>query len=92
MPLDTPDDDDWTPRLAEDGARSMGITLGEKHWQAIAVARELLARNGRPPSLAEVSASSGMAVAELNSIFPGTAEEILARLSGARELERRETW
>jgi sulfur relay (sulfurtransferase) DsrC/TusE family protein len=81
--------DDWTPKLAEELAEAVGIALGEKHWRVIAESRELIARHGRAPSLAEVSAICGVALAELRQLFPGGAEEVLARLAGAPELEKR---
>lgn len=79
-------DTDWTPQIAEELAAQEGIALGEKHWCVIASSRELLARNGRVPSLDEVSAMSGVTPAELHALFPGVAEDVLSRLAGALEL------
>ena len=76
---------DWTPDLAEELAGDAGIALGEKHWSVIASSRELIARNGRVPSLDEVGAMCGVTPAELRTLFPGGAEEVLARLAGAPE-------
>lgn len=81
-------DDEWTPKLAEEAADAAGIVLGEKHWQIIVTSRELIASNGRAPSLAELSATCGVALADLEQLFPGVAEDILARLAGAPELEK----
>lgn len=81
-------DVDWTPQLAEEAAGVEGIALGEKHWCAIAGARELIARNDCAPSLAEIGAACGVTVAQLKALFPGGAEDILARLAGAPEFER----
>ena len=50
--------------------------------------RELIARDGHVPSLDEVSAICGVSLAEMRALFPGVAEEVLARLAGAQELER----
>jgi sulfur relay (sulfurtransferase) DsrC/TusE family protein len=77
---------EWTPQLAEEIAVHEGIALGEKHWCVIAGSRELVARNGRVPSLAEVGATCGVMVAEINDLFPGGAEEVLARIAGAPEI------
>ena len=82
-------DDDWTPRVAEEAAGEVGIVLTEKHWRVIAESREWIARRGHAPSLEEVSARCGVPLAEINELFPGGAEEILARLTGAPELKRR---
>ena len=76
---------DWTPRVAEELAGQEGIALGEKHWCVIASSRELIARSGRVPSLEEVGAMCGVTPAELRTLFPGVAEEVLARLAGAPE-------
>lgn len=81
---------DWTPQIAEDQAGLEGIPLEEKHWCVIASVRELMARNGRVPSLAQVGAMCGIPVAEVKALFPGVVEEILARLAGAPEFERKE--
>lgn len=81
--------DDWTPELAEEAAQVEGMVLDEKHWRIIAGSRELIARHGRAPSLAEVSVACGVALAELKQLFPGASEEVLGRLAGAPEFERR---
>jgi tRNA 2-thiouridine synthesizing protein E len=82
-------DIDWTPQLAEEIARHEGIALGERHWCVITNSRELIARKGRVPSLAELSARCGVTPAELNQLFPGQAEKVLARIAGASEWKRR---
>jgi sulfur relay (sulfurtransferase) DsrC/TusE family protein len=83
--------DDWTPQFAEEAANAAGIALGQQHWRVIAQSRELIARRGRAPSLAEVSASCGVTLTELRELFPGGAEEVLAQLAGATEPKRRQT-
>ena len=80
---------DWTPGVAEELAGREGIAMGEKHWCAITSTREFIARNERVPSLNEVSAMCGMTSAELKTLFPGEVEEVLARLAGAVEFERK---
>ena len=80
---------DWTPQAAEQLAREEGIALGEKHWCVISSSRELTARNGRTPSLDEVTAMCHVTLAEVKTLFPGEAEEVLARIAGAPELERK---
>ena len=81
---------DWTPAFAEELAAAEGIELGEKHWCVIATAREFVALHDLMPSLAELCAICGLTVRQLNALFPGAAEEVLARLAGAPELERKE--
>lgn len=82
-------DDEWTPKWAEEVAEAEGIALDERHWQVIAASRELIARSGTAPSLAQLSASCGVPVKEVRQLFPGVAEKMLARIAGAPELERR---
>ena len=82
---------DWTPQVAEELAGYEGIALGEKHWCVIATSRELTARSGRAPSLDEVSAMCGVTLIEVNALFPGGAEQVLARIAGAPEPERKES-
>jgi hypothetical protein len=63
-------DVDWTPDLAADIAEADGVgALGERHWRAIAAYRELAASDGRPPSLARISAACGLSIAELEELF-----------------------
>ena len=80
--------DDWTPRVAEEVADVAGIVLSEKHWRVIAESREWIARRGHAPSLAELSARCGVPLAEIRELFPGGAEEVLARLAVAPEPDR----
>lgn len=83
-------DDFWTAGAAEDVAEAEGMELGEKHWRVIVGARELIATSGCTPTLAAVSALCGIPLNEVQQLFPGAAEDLLARLAGAPELERRE--
>jgi sulfur relay (sulfurtransferase) DsrC/TusE family protein len=78
----------WTPQSAEEAAKREGISLGEKHWCVITNSRELIARRGHVPSLREVGAMCGVSVEEINTLFPGAAAEVIARLAGAPEIER----
>ena len=80
---------DWTPGVAEELAGREGIAMGEKHWCVIANLREFIARNQRIPTLLEVSATCGMTPMELKRLFPGEVEEVLARLAGAVNFERK---
>ena len=80
----------WTPDAAEAVASAEGLALTERHWCVIASARELIARTECNLSLDDVSATCGMSLDELRQLFPGAAEDLLARLAGAPELERRE--
>ena len=81
----------WTPDVAEHLAEEEGFLLSEKHWRVITVARELIARTERAPSLAEVSAACSLRISEIQQLFPGAAEHLLAHFAGAPELERRKT-
>jgi sulfur relay (sulfurtransferase) DsrC/TusE family protein len=80
---------DWTPQTAEEQAKEEGIALGEKHWRVITSSRELAARDGRTPSLVEVTTMCNVTLAEVKTLFPGEAEEVLARIAGAPELKRK---
>lgn len=81
--------DDWTPQLAEDLAERAGIALGERLWCVIGAIRERLARGGSVPSLEEIGAQCGVSPAEMKTLFSGHAEDVLARIAGAPEIERR---
>jgi hypothetical protein len=76
-------DVDWTPDLAADIAEADGVgALGERHWRAIAAYRELAASDGRPPSLARISAACGLSIAELEELFHGAAQIALPEIAG----------
>jgi tRNA 2-thiouridine synthesizing protein E len=79
---------DWTPEQAETIARHEGIALGEKHWCVITTCREVIARRGRAPSVREICALCAIDAGELESLFPGGAERLLALVAGVPEFER----
>lgn len=84
-------DNTWTAAIAVETAEKEGIDLSEQHWRVIAGAREWIAVHECRPTLAEVSATTGVALEDIQQLFPGAGAELLARLAGAPELERRAT-
>lgn len=73
----------WTPGAAEDEARRFGIDpLLERHWTVIALCRELHARTGRAPALAEIASASGLTPHELVELFRADPELLIIRIAG----------
>lgn len=73
----------WTPEVAEDLARASGLArLTPGHWKVLFCCREASARDGRAPSLANLSRLAGMAPAELRELFPTRTEALVARIAG----------
>lgn len=80
--------EDWTPDAAERIARASGVTrLGERHWLAITLVRELHVREGRVPTLERICEISDLTPAELSRLF-GQAERQLPEIAGIRPYER----
>ena len=73
----------WTPEIAEAIARGAGIErLTDKHWKVIAQCREDAARRGDPPGGGRLSRLSGLPSEELERLFSGDAERMIARIAG----------
>lgn len=73
----------WTPEVAEDLARACGLPrLTSGHWKVLFCCREASARDGRAPSLANLSRLAGISMAELQDLFPMPTAARVARLAG----------
>ncbi len=76
------DSSQWTPAIAEEIAREVGLTLTPRHWQVIAFCREDAAREGTPPGLRRIAKLSGVDTKELYSLFPKGPGKLAARIAG----------
>jgi dissimilatory sulfite reductase related protein len=72
----------WTPQVAEEVAREMGLSLTPRHWQVIAFCREDAAREGTPPGLRRIAKLSGVEMKELYQLFPKGPGKLAARIAG----------
>ena len=72
----------WTPTIAEEIAREVGVTLGARHWQVLAFCREDAARQGTPPGLRRIAKLSGVEMKELYQLFPKGPGKLAARIAG----------
>jgi tRNA 2-thiouridine synthesizing protein E len=72
----------WTPQVAEEVAREVGLTLTQRHWQVIGFCREDAARQGTPPGLRRISKLSGVETKELYQLFPKGPGKLAARIAG----------
>ena len=76
------DSSQWTPEIAEEIAREVGLTLTPRHWQVIAFCREDAAREGTPPGLRRIAKLSGVDTKELYAMFPKGPGKLAARIAG----------
>lgn len=83
-------DGQWTPGGAEEAAARRGIILSPRHWRVITLTRELIARTGRAPSLAQISVAAGLAESEINVLFRGAGASGLNEIAGVLEIKRRD--
>ena len=72
----------WTPEIAEEIAREVGLALTPRHWQVIAFCREDAAREGTPPGLRRIAKLSGVEMKELYQLFPKGPGKLAARIAG----------
>ncbi len=78
------DASEWSPEIAEESAAGAGLVLSGEHWKAITCWRELTARFGRVPMLAELKCC-GFTATKLNELFPGDVRTVLSNLAGVPE-------
>jgi TusE/DsrC/DsvC family sulfur relay protein len=76
------DSTQWTPEVAGEIAREVGLTLTPRHWQVIAFCREDAAREGTPPGLRRIAKLSGVDMKELYQLFPKGPGKLAARIAG----------
>jgi TusE/DsrC/DsvC family sulfur relay protein len=72
----------WTPEVAEEIARDVGLALTPRHWKVLTFCREDAAREGHPPGLRRISKLSGVGTKELYALFPKGPGKLAARLAG----------
>ena len=73
----------WTPAIADDIAREVGIApLNKAHWQVITFCREDTAREGQPPGVRRIAKLSGIGMKELYELFPKGPGKLAAKVSG----------
>ncbi len=68
--------DRWTPDLAEQTARELGINLRPAHWHVLGCARELFAEHGMAPDLWVLGQATGLSPAALSALFPDAEHSI----------------
>ena len=77
------DSSQWTPEMAEDIAKEIGIApLSKPHWQVISFCREDAAREGQPPGVRRIAKLSGIDMKGLYSLFPKGPGKLAAKVAG----------
>lgn len=75
--------EDWSQPVAKILAREAGMTgLTDAHWQVIDFLRTFYLEQGRAPLNAQLKAGTGMALLELERLFPGGIKNGARRLAG----------
>jgi TusE/DsrC/DsvC family sulfur relay protein len=75
--------DEWTPEVAEEIARSVGIDpLTERHWAVIEFCRKDAAEKGEPPGVRRITKQTDVSMKEIYSLFPKGPGILAAKISG----------
>lgn len=76
-------EDAWTPEVAEQTARALGIVLRPAHWHVLGCARELWAA-GITPDLPRLARATGLMPEQVDALFPDATRtiETIAGLRG----------
>ncbi|MEZ4416712.1 MAG: TusE/DsrC/DsvC family sulfur relay protein [Gemmatimonadota bacterium] len=75
--------DQWTPDVAADIARSVGIDpLTERHWQVIDFCRRDAAEKGTPPGVRRITKLAGVSTKDMYELFPKGPGILAAKISG----------
>ena len=72
----------WTPQVAEQLARSLGVLLTERHYQLIEFARTEYQTTGASPNIRRLSLGSGISTKELYQMFPRAPGKSTAMIAG----------
>jgi len=73
---------DWSDELADVLAAQVGVTLTDQHWQVIRFLRTDFAVQGETATLRRVSASGGVPVKALFTLFPQKPAKKMAYIAG----------
>ncbi len=75
---------EWGEEVAEELARESGLgeALDEMRWRVVRFLREFYARNGRAPLNKILRQGTGLALRELEGLFPGGIKYGLRRIAG----------
>lgn len=74
---------DWTDEICTCLAAEAGLNhLDDRHWQVIRFLREFYAANGRAPLNSVLRKGTGMALLDLEALFPGGIRDGARRLAG----------
>ncbi len=76
---------DWTPELALVIAKSVNVTLTERHWKVIDFCRKDFAATGQSPGLRRITKVGGIPTKELYELFPGGPGKLSAKIAGLRK-------
>lgn len=76
------DTQQWTPAVAEAVAQGLGLTLSDKHWEAINFVREDYASTGKSPGLRRITVNTGLGMKDLYKLFPKGPGKLVAKIAG----------
>ncbi len=74
--------EDWDEEVAKEIAKSLGITLTDRHWQVVRFMRERYLKTGSAPSIRSLGKESGVPTKELYQLFPKGPAKLAAKIAG----------
>jgi tRNA 2-thiouridine synthesizing protein E len=74
--------DDWSPELAEQLAKQLGVGLTEEHWTVLRAAREIESESGSSPGLRKISKRSDTPIKSIYKLFPDGPAKLIAKIAG----------
>ncbi|GAA3455195.1 TusE/DsrC/DsvC family sulfur relay protein [Dactylosporangium matsuzakiense] len=74
--------DEWSPDLAQQLAKRIGIDLTDAHWKAIRFLRADYAARGETATLRRVTVAGGVPTKELFRLFPKKPAKKMAYIAG----------
>ena len=74
--------EDWDEEVAKEIAKSLGITLTDRHWQVVRFMRERYLKTGSAPSIRSLGKESGVPTKELYQLLPKGPAKLAAKIAG----------
>lgn len=76
------DPEAWESEIAEEIAKSLDITLNDRHWIVINFARKEFNENGQPPTLRRITKTTDVSTKEIYQLFPKGPAKTAAKIAG----------
>ncbi len=74
--------DQWSPEIALGIALELGLKLTDQHWKVIEFVRADTKAQGQSPGPRRITASSGVTMKDLYTLFPKGPGKLVAKVAG----------